>query len=248
MSQGAYAQLSTTQLIERFISEANHIGGPLSPSRLKVPVRSAEFVKGRDGLHAMGDILRNRKPVGLLRQHLFESDSADVRSWAGTLLHEADPEWAEAAVNGLFHGLTTQEVLAWRRRLLQPVPHKPNCRDMSVVQLVECFIDACERCYGATRFLNEDEGGGTSMKAYNAILDESRTVTGELKRRGELAALLPLLDHPMITVRQQAATLCTAVAPERSIPVLKDIESTKTFPEFAFASTVLDQFRQTKSP
>ena len=244
MSTTVYSQMSTDKLIQRFIDEANHIGGPLSPRSLKVPVRSAEFTHGKDALHAIGAELRARKPVVDLRARLFENESPDVRSWAGTLLHAVDPEWADATVAGLFHKLSTKKVLAWRRRILQKPSRKANLQDITLTQLVECFVDACKRCYGTTRFLTDNEGGGTNMEAYNKAFGDVYAAARELDRRGELRALLPLLDHPLITVRQKAATYGLAVAPNRSVPVLEAVEATKTWPEFIFASTTLDRWRK----
>src|ERR1700730_1867476 len=190
MSAADYSQMSTDDLIQRFIDEANLIGGPLSPTRLKVPVRSAEFAHGKDALHAIAAVLQARKPVKVLRTQLFENESPDVRSWAGTLLHAVDPDWASAPTTGLFRGLTTREVLAWRDRILRGPPRRPTLKEMTAAELLERFVDACERCYGSRRFLTDEQGGGLSMKAYNKVSGEPYAVAQELNERGEVNALV----------------------------------------------------------
>src|SRR5208283_5991619 len=117
-------------------------------------------------------VLRTRKPVTELRAQLFENESPDVRSWSGTLLCAVDPDWADAATTGLFHGLTTREVLAWRDRIMRGPARRPALKEMTTAQLLERFVDACERCYGAARFLTDEQGGGLSMKAYNRVSGE----------------------------------------------------------------------------
>jgi Domain of unknown function (DUF2019) len=237
-----YALLTTDDLIQRFIDQADHIG-TVVPLQVKVPLTGDEFKRGAHVLHAIADQLRARKPIAEIRARLFQNESVSVRAWSGTLLHSVDPEWAGASSRGVYHGLTTLEVLAWRRRILQRPRQKPDLQKMSTTQLVESFVDACERCYGTTRFLTDEESGGVKMTAYNKVMGEVHTIARELHRRSELQALVPLFDHPIITVREEAAGYCLPVATEQAIATLEAVEATKVDPEFMAASFTLDRWR-----
>lgn len=150
----------------------------------------------------------------------------DTGQRAGTQLDSIDPERANAALWGLRYDLTTQEILSWRSRILQKSGLGPASRDMTTAQLVDCFVDACERCYGSTRFLTEEEGGWPTMKAYNKISLDFYGAAKELNPRGELGALVPLLDHPLITVRVWAARYCLPIATEQAIATLDQVATT----------------------
>lgn len=239
MSPADYAHLSTDELIRHFIDEADRIGSIFAPEHLKVPFGSVDYDRGVSALHAIGAELRTRRPAGQARAQLFANESPDVRGWAGTQLHAIDGEWAEAALSGLRYGLTTQEVLAWRNRILKRSP-EPDFRTMIISQVVDHFVDASERCYGATRFLTDAEGGGPSMKAHNKVSGDIYAAAKELNRRGELRALVPLLKHPLITVRQRAASYCLPVVTERALATLETVAAAHTFPEFLNASRTLD--------
>ena len=74
----------------------------------------------------------------------------------------------------------------------------------------------------ATRFLgNGDEPWDIELR--NSIIGEILDIGAELKSRGDLGTLLPLLDHPNNMVRTDAAIACRSVAPERAVPVLEAI-------------------------
>jgi hypothetical protein len=242
MSATDFSQLSTDDLIQHFIDEANRIGSIFAPNHLKVPFRSADYDRGQNALHAIGAELRTRRPVGQARAQLFANESPDVRGWAGGQLHAIDGEWAEAALSGLRYNLTTQEVLAWRNRILKRSP-KPDFRTMTISQVVDHFVDACERCYGTTRFLSDAEGGGPSMKAHNKVSGDTYAAAKELNRRGELRALVPLLKHPLVTVRERAAAYCLPVATEVAVVTLEEVAAAHKFPEFLKASRTLDYWR-----
>lgn len=242
MSTANYSQMTTDELLRKFVATAKCAGTVFGPSVELVRNTPQRQMLVRE-MQALGDELRNRKPIEKLRE-LFVDEDPDIRGWAGPQFISVDPEWADATVKGLIYKLTTQAVLNWRRRLLRQQPRRPRLQEMTVAQLVECFVDACERCYSATRFLDDDEGGGMNMEAYNKAFDDVYAAAKELYKRDELRALLPLLDHPLITVRQKAASYGLAVAPNRSAPVLEAIEATKTWPEFIFASTTLDRWRK----
>lgn len=218
------------------------IGCIFSPNHLKVPFRSVEYDRGKNALHAIGAELRTRNPVAQARAQLFANESPDVRGWAGGQLHSIDGEWAEAALSGLRHDLTTHEVLAWRNRILKRSA-KPNFRSMTNRQIADHFVDACERCYGTTRFLSDAEGGGPDMKAHNRVSGDIYAAAAELNRRGELRALVPLLKHPLVTVRERAAAYCLPVATEPAVATLEEVAETRQSPEIFKASRTLDYWR-----
>lgn len=243
MSVADYSLMSTSKLIDRFIDEANHIGGPLSPTGLKMPVRSEGFVAGKDVLQAIAAVLRTRQLNEAILAQLYENESPDVRSWAGTLLHFLDPNWASAAITGLFRGLTTREVLIWRERVLGAPPRQPALKKMTTIQLLKRFVDACERCYGATRFLTDEQGGGLSMGAYNKVSGEPYAVAKELNARGELKTLVPLLDHPLVTVREKTAMFCLDIATDRAVAALESLDGANSRHEAVEGATMLMLWR-----
>jgi Domain of unknown function (DUF2019) len=242
MNATDYSQLSTSDLIQQFIHEAKRIGCIFSPDHLKVPFRSVEYDRGKNALHAIGVELRTRSPVAQARAQLFANESPDVRGWAGGQLHSIDGEWAEAALSGLRHNLTTHEVLAWRDRILKRSA-KPDFRTTTTSRVLDHFADACERCYGATRFLSDAEGGGPNLKAHNKVSGDIYAAAAELNRRGELRTLVPLLKHPLVTVRERAAAYCLPVATEAAVATLEEVFAAHEFPEFLKASRTLDYWR-----
>jgi hypothetical protein len=243
MSATDYSQWSIEDLIQHFIDEANHIGCPLVLGGPKVPYPSVEYTQARDMLRAIAAELRVRKPLTQLRTRLFENVSPDVRGWAGTQFYSVDPEWADASATGVLFALTTHEVLAWRHRILQRTSRKFDLQEATVTQLVDRFVDACERCYGTTRFLTDEESGGTSRTAFNRVSGDIYAAAKELNRRGELQALVPLLNHPLITVRQRAACFCLPIAEKQAVATLDKVVATKESPEFTSASWTLDLWR-----
>jgi hypothetical protein len=218
------AQLSTEELIQRFGATAKvtaTVGTKdWTPGAFKVTPEWKERVAR---MQALGAALRDRKPIAEIRP-LFEDDHRDVRSWASTQFHSIDPEWARAAWSGLFVDLTTREVLDLTRRARRR-PQRPALKDMSDDALIERFEDAATREY-ATRFL-DIVGSERDMALCNRISGEVRAVVGEVKARGALARLAPLMDHRLITVRHQAARACRGIEPERAMAVLVSIKASK---------------------
>ncbi len=65
---------------------------------------------------------------------------------------------------------------------------------------------------------------GDSLRA-NREHDAVASSYRELRRRGERDALLPLLSHPHLSVRQWVASHALEFAPEKGEPVLMEIET-----------------------
>ena len=196
-------------------------------------------------MQALGAELRNRKATADLRK-LFEHPDPDVRGWAGTQFLSVDYDWASATMTGLARGLSTREVLAWRDGILREPPRRPTLNEMSVAQLVERFIDACERCYGSTRFLTDEQGGGKDMRAYNTVSGEPYAVAKELNARGKLDSLVPLLEHPLVTVREKAGIFCLNIATDKAIATLEAIGGADARQEAVEGSIMLNLWRMGK--
>jgi hypothetical protein len=239
MSTVDYTKISTDALIQRFIDDANRVGTIASLRRVKVALDGPELEQASANINAIAVELTHRKAVAEIRAQLFENPSPDVRGWAGMKWVNADPVWAMAAFTGVIEGMTTKEVLAWRDRVLRDPPKRPTLKEMTIPQLLERFIDGCERLYGSTRFLMDEDGNNVSMKAYNRVAGEPYGVAKELYSRGMLDALVPLLDHSFITVRQRAASYCLDVAEDKALAVLKSIPNNWMLQESNDAHTVL---------
>ncbi len=136
---------------------------------------------------------------------------------------DADPVWAHAAFLGVLKHMTTRDVLNRRDRVLRGPPRLPALRDMTANQLVDRFIDACERCFDAARFLLDEDGGDFGGDVYTNTVGEIFAAARELKARGKLEALIPLLDHSCITVREKAACCCLEIAEDRALSILQDL-------------------------
>lgn len=240
MSVIDYTKLTVDELSRRFAEAAKVVGCvfTFNPAKIANPERKHYIAE----VQAIGTEIRNRNPCDQVHE-LFNHPDPDVRGLAGQQFHSIDPEWAEAAVDGVIYHLTTQEVIAWRRRILQTRTQSPEWERLTVAQLVDCFVDACERCYAATRFLTDEEGGGPSMEAHNKVSGDIYAVAKELNRRSELRALLPLLEHPLITARERAAAYCLPIATEDATAVLQQVHSEREFPEFFKAAQTLDYWQ-----
>jgi hypothetical protein len=240
MSAVDYTRVGTDELIQRFAETAKRAGSLWNDS-LALTLTPEREQAAKD-MQPIGAELRARKPTAKLRQ-LFEDKSPDVRCWAAGQFFDIDFEWALATLSGLNENITTREVLVLRQRVLEGPPPEPSVREMTIDQMVDCFKDACARCYATTRFLTEEEGGGNTMIAYNHISGELYSIAEELNTRGKLDALVPLLDDPLITVRQKAATYCLPVATDRALTALEAIDATRTWPENIFAGATLSKWQ-----
>ena len=215
----AFASTGTTSLVERFIADATHIGLPRDrddPHRLKLgtPEREATVTD----LHAVARELCIRKPVAEVRA-LYENGNAAVRTFASTLLSAVDPELSLAAFRGLAFDTPARQVVALARRARLPPPEKPSLADMTLDALIERFVDAATRLY-ATRFL-DCVAKRTDLALRNRIVCEESDILRELKARGALERLLPLLDDANPALRPQAAVACLAIATDKAIAILE---------------------------
>ncbi len=235
MNAKSYALMSDDELIDEFVRLAKSVSSMWTywfnrPE--KTPERDEKFRE----LRAVSAELCARKPIERLRQ-LFDHENVDVRFRAVWAFLNVDPDWATATMSALGADLTTKDVIALRARAKKRPSARPALKDMSTEQLVSRFEDAGIRRY-ATRFLG-GENESFDVKLSNRIVGEMRDIVDELKSRDALAELLPMLDHPNIAVRNNAATFCLSIARERAIAALEAIEASRDSIEQSSAGTTL---------
>ncbi len=248
MSADDYMAMSTKRLLGLFVETAKAtptiyaewrtamVSG-VSEKVQPTPERNERVAK----IKALGAALVAREPAPDVRR-LFEDDDPNVRAWAAGQFILIDSEWAYAALAGLRTGLSTREVLDLMQRAIEEPPSQPTLKDMADDALVARFEDAATREY-ATRFLDCDEDQD-DIDARNRILGEVWDVMRELKARGLLARLLPLLQSPNVTVRREAATACLRVAEEKATPVLEDIGANGGVDDMYAAREALENWRK----
>jgi HEAT repeat protein len=190
---------------------------------------------------ALGAALAARKPIPGIRP-LLEDDDPNVRAWAAGQFIGVDPLWAYAALAGLRTDHSTRQVLDLMQRAIEEPPSQPALKDMTDDALVARFEDAATREY-ATRFLDCDEDQN-DMDTRNRILGEVWDVMRELKARGLLGRLLPLLESANVTVRREAATACLRVAEQQAAAVLEDIGANEGVHDKYAAREALDNWRK----
>jgi HEAT repeat protein len=194
-------------------------------------------------IHALGVALSARKAIAQIRK-LFEDDDVDVRAWAGGQFVGIDPEWATAAISSAYKKLPTGDVLALRDRARQEPPSRPSLAEMSDEALLGRFEDAAERL-DATRFL-DTVGDPNDLETKNRLIGEGADVLREVKSRGLLERLLPLLTHANPTVRFRAAQGCLRIAESRAVAALEEIAAKRNFEDSIHASGTLSNWRKGK--
>jgi hypothetical protein len=215
----AFTSIGTPQLVERFIADATRIGLPRDrddPRRLKMG--TPEHDATVKDLHAVARELCARKPIAEV-QALYENENAGVRTFASTLLSTVDPQLSAAAFRGLAFDTPARQVVALARRARTPPPESPSLADMTLDALIERFIDVATRLF-ATRFL-DCVAKRADLDLRNRIVGEEGDILRELKARGALERLLPLLDGGNPALQPQAAIACLAIASDKAIAILE---------------------------
>ncbi|MGD0187937.1 MAG: DUF2019 domain-containing protein [Roseiarcus sp.] len=253
MSADNYAAMTTERLLALFVEAAKKTGagsglfGLLDDMAASVPPEKARSIsaapEAKAAVQALGAALRGRKPIAQIRQ-LFEDDDRDVRTCAAGQFGSIDPEWAAATWKGLFAKLPTSEVLAFMARARQAPPDRPTLKEMPDDGLVARFEDAATRQY-ATQFLDRVDNP-EDMATHNRISGEVVDVMKELKSRGALARLLPLLANPNMTVRRRAAQGCLRLAQDKAVAALDSVVASGSFHDRVAASDTLDHWRKGK--
>jgi HEAT repeat protein len=128
------------------------------------------------------------------------------------------------------------------QRVIEEPPSLPALKDMGDDALVARFEDAATREF-ATRFLDcvDDQN---DIDTRNRVLGEVWDVMRELKARGLLGRLLPLLESSNVTVRREAATACLRVAEEKAIAVLEAVAADGGVNDMYAARDALEGWRK----
>jgi len=250
MSQNDYSTLSDDRLLELFIDGAKRLGFVtnrneglrwLKGSRETKPVvdddaRRPLAQQTRDVANA----LRARKSMAAV-ERLLENDDPDVRAVASIAFADLAPDLSYAAVQAAYAGLSTDHVAELQRRARQKPPERPTLAEMSDDELVVRFKDAAERENG-THFLDYlDDPADKDLQ--NEIVREVWDVMRQLKARGLLARLLPLLASDDLTVRREAATACLRVAAPQAEAALESVARDGTYPDSFLAREALARWR-----
>ena len=112
---------------------------------------------------------------------------------------------------------------------------------MSDDELIARFKDAAERESG-THFLDYlDDPADKDLQ--NEIVVEVWDIMRQLKARGLLARLLPLLASDDLTVRREAATACLRVAAPQAEAALESVARDGTYPDSFLAREALANWR-----
>ena len=98
---------------------------------------------------------------------------------------------------------------------------------MTEDQVFDRVVDVFMRLYG-TRFFDwlGDDGNGFTEDCADILnrnhwVGEEVAALRELKARGALARLAPLMEDPNPVVRTQAATACLALTTDKALPILE---------------------------
>jgi hypothetical protein len=251
MSADEYAAVSTERLLQLFSEAAKATPTIYAEWRTALASGVSDKVKPSPEhdariatIKSLGAALVARKPIPGVRR-LFEDDDANVRAWAAGQFMSIDPQWGLATLEGLMNGLSTREVLDLMWRVIEEPPPEPALGDMTDDALVARFEDAATREF-ATRFLDcvDDQN---DIDTRNRILGEVWDVMRELKARGLLGRLLPLLESANVTVRREAATACLRVAEQQAAAVLDDIGANEGGDDKYAARKALDNWRKNGS-
>jgi len=214
---------NTDQLIQRFVAYALRLGYPWDANeKIKIQLKPGmpEHDSVVNELKAVARELRARQPVAQVRP-LYESEHRSVRRFASTLLATVDPDLAQAAFRGAQYDLPTDEVVDLVRRARTPPPERPALAELTPDALVERFVDASTRLY-ATRFLCCFDDP-LDLEVRNGVLVDVWDAAREIKARGEMAKLAPLMDHANVRVRLNAAMACLGIDPQKAGALLDAI-------------------------
>lgn len=234
MSAEDYSALATDRLLELFADAAKRFGwgsgrvaslrSMRDPSAPPLAPKSADKLEEQKSaaaeLRATSAVLNVRRPIAEV-ERMLEEDDPDIRSTTAMFLGDLSPELAGAATEAYLVELPTREVLALQRRARQAPPERPTLEEMSDDELVARFEDAASRESGAGFLDYLDNADDKDLQ--NRIVGEVWDVMRQLKARGLLARLLPLLSSDNVTVRREAATACLRTAEARAISVLEDV-------------------------
>ena len=250
MNNANYSALPLERLVAEFKAAAKQVGtarwhvetlrelrdpnAKITRADPKVLMPIAERLRGIvDSLRVHG--------VGAPIERLLRVDDPDVRATAAIAFAALAPELANAAGRSAYVGVPTDKVLELQRRARQKPPDRPTLAEISDDDLVARFKDAAERESG-THFLDYlDDPADKDLQ--NEIVGEVRDIMRQLKARGLLPRLLPLLASDDLTVRRQAATACLRVAAPEAEAALESVARDGEYPDNIDARDALASWR-----
>lgn len=172
---------------------------------------------------------------------MLESDDPDVRAVAAGAFADVAPDLSYAAGQAAYAGLAANHVAELKRRAQQKPPERPTLVELSDDQLVARFKDAAERESG-THFLDYLENSA-DKDLQNEIVVEVWDIMRQLKVRGLLPRLLPMLASEDLTVRREAATACLRVAAPQAEAALESVAHDGAYPDSFLAHEALANWR-----
>ena len=119
---------------------------------------------------------------------------------------------------------------------------KTELSRLETSELVRRYVSTAVRHWNTGKMY--DEEGRPDVKNYNRTADEVGALYLALKARGELAKLMPLIEHDNIGVRVVAASHCLPLAPDRLIPMFEEWERSKDQQVRVEAGWTLDLWRR----
>jgi HEAT repeat protein len=255
MNSEIYAAMPTERLVDLFVAAAKQTGAgrlfslledmrngaPPPPAQPITPESRAAAAKVRE----IGPVLDRRLSIEQIHG-LMDDEDNNVRTCAAGQFYARDSEWSQSASTALAKNLPTRDVVGFRARARQPPPAKPGLKDMTDDQLVARFEDAATRL-DLTQFLDW-VGEPDDLELRNDIISECGNVGSELKTRGQLERLLPLLDSANDCIRCQAALFCLRIAEAQAVAVLEAIAAKNNFDESITAKDALDWHRKEHKP
>jgi HEAT repeat protein len=250
MSTNDYSALSDERLLELFTDGARQLGFVTNRNERLRWLKGARETKPEVDDEAcrpiiartreIAEALRERKSIAAVKL-LLEDDDPDVRAVASIALGDLAPDLSYAAVQAAYAGLATDHVADLQRRARQKPPERPTLAELSDDDLIARFKDAAERESG-THFLDYlDDPADKDLQ--NEIVVEVWDIMRQLKARGLLARLLPLLASDDLTVRREAATACLRVAAPQAEAALESVARDGTYPDSFLAREALANWR-----
>jgi len=250
MTESDYSALSEKQLLQLFVAAAKRLGIVSSHVEglrwLKGERATKPVVDYKAGvpfamqIRDVADVLRARKAMAAVKQ-LLGSDDPDVRAVAAGAFADVAPNLSYAAGQAAYAGLATDHVAELQRRARQKPPERPTLAELRDDQLVARFEDAAKRESG-THFLDYlDDPADKDLQ--NKIVGEVWEIMRQLKARGLLPRLSPLLASDDLTVRREAATACLRVAAPEAEAALESVARDGTYPDSFLAREALANWR-----
>lgn len=244
MSADSASPMSVEALIAEFVRLAKELGTAYTMLP-QFPEPTPERTAKRQELAVVAAQLTKRRPIARIRA-LFDHESKDVRAYAAGQFLDIDEDWAVATLFALNENMSTRQMMAICDHARRPPPARPTLQEMTIEQLAARFEDAGMRRH-ATRFCG-DGGAPFDVELSNQIVGEIAAIVAELRSRGAMEALFPLLGHSSIAVRTDAGRVCLSTAPDIALPVLQAIAAGHDGIERDNASYSIDFWRGKFNP